>query len=155
MVLKKTIKSNLEILFSNQMDSEANQMAAFTSEDPSDKDAYMEKWSKKIINPKVNMQTIFIENKIVGSVLHFDMMEETNVSYWVGREHWGKGIATKALTLFLEKINKRPLVGRVAFDNYGSQRVLEKCGFISTRKEIGFSNARKKEIEEYVYILKV
>ena len=65
----------------------------------------------------------------------------------------GNGIATKALKLFFEKAKKRPLFARVAFDNYSSQKVLEKCGFIFSRKENGFSNARKKEIEEYIYKL--
>jgi [ribosomal protein S5]-alanine N-acetyltransferase len=47
---------------------------------------------------------------------------------------WGMGIATKALKAFLMKENTRPIFGRVAFDNFGSQKVLEKCNFVSYLK---------------------
>ena len=46
---------------------------------------------------------------------------------------------------------KRPLFARVAYDNYGSQKVLEKCGFKTIGKDTGFANARKMEIEEFIY----
>lgn len=151
--LKKTKEENLKTLFFYQTDDESSQMAAFTSEDPNDEKAYREKWTRIINNPQINMQTIFRDNIILGSVMHFDMMNETNILHWIGRKYWGNGIATKALKLFLEKAKKRPLIARAAFDNYGSQKVLEKCGFEFSRTENGFSNARKKEIEEYFYKL--
>ena len=154
LILQKTTASDLETLFIFQADNKSNQMAAFTSETPDDKDAYLEKWTKIIHNSSINMQTVFLGDKIVGSVLHFDMMDETNVSYWIGREYWGKGIATQALQLFLKTVQKRPLVGRVAFDNVGSQKVLEKCHFIYSREEKEFANGRQEEIVEFVYLLK-
>ena len=153
LILKKTTEADLETLFIYQTDEASNLMAAFTPEDPNDKTAYMDKWTKIIHNPAINMQTIFIDGKNVGSVVHFDMMGETNVSYWIGRAFWAKGFASKALKLFLKEVKKRPLVGRVAFDNKGSQKVLEKCGFIFIRKENEFANARKEEIDEFVYRL--
>jgi len=54
--------------------------------------------------------------------------------------------------ILLLEIN-RPIFGRVAFDNYGSQKVLEKCGFIKVGKDKGSANARQKEIEEFIYKL--
>jgi RimJ/RimL family protein N-acetyltransferase len=48
----------------------------------------------------------------------------------------------------------RPLGARVAFDNFGSQRVLEKNGFIRIGSDSGFANARQAEIEEFIYQLK-
>ncbi|MEE9432390.1 MAG: GNAT family N-acetyltransferase [Melioribacteraceae bacterium] len=152
-ILRKTTDEDLETLFLYQTDEESNQMAAFTSENPNDRNAYFDKWLKIIINPKINMQTIIHDNLIVGSVLHFDMMSETNVSYWIGRKHWGNGIATMALKLFIEQVNKRPLFGRVAYDNFGSQKVLVNCGFKTIGEEYGFANAREKEIKEFLYKL--
>lgn len=151
--LKKTTKEDLETLFEFQTNKEGVWMAAFTAENPNDKEAYLTKWSKIVENPKIKMQTIRIENTIVGSVIHFDLGDETNVSYWIDQKHWGKGYASEGLKKFLEFSAKRPLFARVAFDNYGSQRVLEKCGFSKIGKEMGFANARKKEIEEFVYKL--
>ena len=151
--LDKTTKEDLETLFIFQTNKDGIMMAAFTSENPSDKAAYMKKWTAIVANPKIKMQTIRLENKIVGSVIHFDIMNETNVSYWIDQQFWGKGIATEALKEFIKGSDKRPLFGMVAYDNVGSQKVLEKCGFKSIGKEKGFANARKKEIEEFVYRL--
>lgn len=151
--LTKTTKEDLDILFIFQSNKEGVWMAAFTAEDPDDKKAYMEKWTKIVENPNIQMQTIRSENKIIGSVAHFEMMEETHVSYWIDQAYWGKGFATKSLKMFIEGAVKRPLFARVAYDNYGSQKVLEKCGFIMVGKEKGFANARNKEIEEFVYKL--
>ena len=61
---------------------------------------------------------------------------------------------TTALKHFLAIENTRPIIGRVAFDNFGSQRVLEKCGFEKIGNDIGFANARQAEIEEFIYKLK-
>lgn len=149
--LRKTIAADLDTLFENQLDNEAIQMAAFTPENPHDKELYMQKWLGIIENEAVNMQTILLDNQIVGSVAHFEMLGEVNVSYWIGKAFWGKGVATKALELFLEQAVERPLFARVAFDNFGSQRVLEKNGFRPIDKAIGYSNARQQKIEEIVY----
>jgi RimJ/RimL family protein N-acetyltransferase len=51
------------------------------------------------------------------------------VGYWIGRDFWGKGIATQALSLFLTEKKTRPLYAHVVKENIGSRRVLEKCGF--------------------------
>lgn len=151
--LRKTTVDDLEHLFLFQMDEEANYLAAFNSENPNDKEAYMKKWTGIVQRPDINMQSIFVDNKIVGSVVHFDMGDETNVSYWIDRPQWGKGFATKALEMFLADTDKKKLYGRVVFDNVGSQIVLEKNGFIKTGTETNYANGRKQEVQEYVYRL--
>lgn len=128
-------------------------MAAFTSENPEDKEAYISKWSKIVENPNILMMSIFNDEELVGSVLHFDMGDETNVSYGISPAHWGKGFASKGLEAFLKSTSKRPLYGRSAFDNVGSQRVMEKNGFKKIATEEAFANARQAKIEEFVYLL--
>ncbi len=151
--LRNSIESDLEIFFLNQTDEEANYMAAFTSKDPFDKDAYIKKWTRLLSNDTINMQTIIFENKIAGCVVKFIMEGEAEITYAIGKELWGKGIATQALKIFLTIEPTRPIFGRVAFDNFGSQRVLEKAGFKKIGKDKGFANARDKEIEEFIYKL--
>ncbi|MDO5978224.1 GNAT family N-acetyltransferase [Flavivirga spongiicola] len=154
LALRKTLENDLDVLFNFQSDLIANNMAAFTSENPTDKATYLKKWTKLINDPKVNIQTITKNDVIIGSVLHFEMMDQTNVSYWIGRPYWKQGFATKALELFVNtKTKRRPLYGRVAFDNLGSQKVLKNCGFTFIGKEKYYANARKKEIEEHIYML--
>ena len=151
--LTKTTVEDLETLFVFQSNKDGIWMAAFTAKDQSDKEFYINKWTKIVENPDINMQTIRFENKIVGSLVHFDMMEETNVSYWIDQQYWGKGFATEGLKAFIKDVAKRPLFGRVAYDNYGSQKVLNKCGFKLIGQDKGFANARNKEIEEFIYKL--
>jgi len=151
--LIKTTARDLESIFEFQADTRAVQMAAFTSENPGDKSAYMSKWTKIIENPNIHMMSIFNDEELVGSILHFDMGDETNVSYGISPSHWGKGYASKGLSAFLQSTSKRPLYGRAAFDNIGSQKVMEKNGFKRVGKEVAFANARKAEIEEFVYLL--
>jgi [ribosomal protein S5]-alanine N-acetyltransferase len=151
--LRKTEKPDLEFFFEFQLDKEANYLAAFTSKDPTDKKAYLEKYTKHMNDPTINMQTILVDETIAGSIAKFEMEGNTEITYWIDRNFWGKGIATTALKKFLSIENTRPIFGRVAFDNLGSQKVLEKCDFVKIGKDKGFANARQEEIEEFIYKL--
>ncbi len=151
--LTETEKDDLEAFFQFQLDKEANHLAAFTSKDPNDKAAYMEKYTKLLEVPTVNMRTIKANNEIIGSISKFVLENEAEITDWIDRKYWGKGVATAALKDFLKIEQIRPIKARTAFDNYGSQKVLEKCGFIRIGKDRGFANARQTEIEEYIYKL--
>ena len=152
-ILRQTEIDDLEFFFKFQLDKEANHLAAFTSKDPTDKSAYLIKYIKLLSDPTVNMRTILLNNSIVGSISKFEMEGDAEITYWIDRYFWGKGVATTALKNFLTIENARPIFGRVAFDNYGSQKVLEKCGFVKIGKNKGFANARQAEIEEFIYRL--
>ena len=152
--LSKTTIEDLDVLFQFQLDEEANYLAAFTSKDSSDKAAYIEKYSKFLTDPTKNTQTIKANDEIAGSIAKFEMEGDAEITYWIDRKFWGKGVATMALKEFLKTETARPIFGRVAFDNLGSQRVLEKCGFVKIETDSGFANARQTEIEEYIYKLK-
>ena len=151
--LARTTIEDLDVLFQFQLDEEENHLAEFTAKDPSDKAAYIEKYSKLLTNPTVNNRTIKADNEIVGSIAKFVRENDAEITYWIDREFWGHGIATSALKMLLEIEPIRPIFGRVAFDNHGSQRVLEKCGFVKIGTDKGFANARQAEIEEYIYKL--
>jgi len=151
--LTKTEINDLNSFFQFQLDKEANYLAAFTSKDPNDKTAYIEKYTRHLADPAINMWTIKANNGIVGSIAKFFIDKDAEITYWIDRKFWGHGIATAALKKVLKIEQIRPIYGRVAFDNYGSQKVLEKCGFIKTGKDKGFANARQAEIEEYIYTL--
>lgn len=58
-----------------------------------------------------------------------------NIGYWLGESHFGKGFATEALNACLDFIginfpNVKKVLAYTVDYNIGSQRVLEKCGFI-------------------------
>ncbi|QJB36280.1 GNAT family N-acetyltransferase [Chitinophaga oryzae] len=151
--LRKTVVADLEVFFLFQLDEEANHLAAFTSKDPTDKAAYLEKYTRHAQDPTINMCTIMVDDVIVGSIARFEIEGEAEVTYWIDKKYWGQGIATHALKALLAMDPARPVRGRVAFDNPGSQKVLEKCGFVRIGTDKGFANARQAEIEEYIYQL--
>ena len=153
--LTLTEKEDLETFFQFQLNIEARYLAAFTAKGSTDKIAYLEKYTKFLTDPTIHMRTIKADNQIVGSIAKFVMDNEAGVTYWIDRKFWDKGIGSRALSDFLEMEQTRPLYGRVAFDNYGSQRILEKCGFVKTGTQKGFANARQAPIEEYIYKLLV
>ena len=151
--LRPTEVSDLIFLFQFQLDKEGAYLAAFMPKDHTDKSAYLNKHTKLLDDPRVNNQTIILDNNIVGSIAKFVMEGDAEITYWIDRNLWGQGIASKALNQFLTIETARPLFGRVAFDNIGSQKVLEKCGFVKIGTDKGFASARQTEIEEYIYKL--
>ncbi|WP_298423179.1 GNAT family N-acetyltransferase [uncultured Kordia sp.] len=151
--LRHTNENDLETFFLFQLDKEANYLAAFTPKDPSDKDVYIKKWTQLLTDEKINIRTILFEKEIVGSITKFEMEGDAEITYWIDKKFWNKGIASNALKKFLEIEKTRPIYGRIAFDNVGSKKVLEHCGFTKVGTERGFANARDKEIEEFIYKL--
>jgi RimJ/RimL family protein N-acetyltransferase len=151
--LRQTIVADLDKLFQFQLDEEARHLAAFMSKDSTDKAAYMIKFTKLLDDPTITMRTILLENEIAGSIAKYVMEGDAEITYWIDKQFWGRGIASTALKNFLNIETTRPIFGRTAFDNYGSQRVLEKCGFVKIGTDKGFAHARQAEIEEFIYKL--
>lgn len=152
-ILRRTEESDLPLFYHFQLDQQANYLAAFTSKDSANKDAYLKKYTPFLSDPTINMQTILVGETIVGSIAKFELHGQAELTYWLDSNYWGQGIATAALGSLLALESARPLVGRVAFDNVGSQRVLEKCGFVKVGTDKGFAHARQAEIEEFIYQL--
>ena len=148
--LRPVHDSDSVIFFTQQLDRDANWMAAFTVIDPSDRAAYDARWQRFRADPSIIMRTILDDDEVVGSIAIYGEPEARELTYWVGKQYWGRGIASKAAQLFIKEIEERPLYARVAKDNLGSMRVLEKCGFVIVMGDKGFANARGREIEEWV-----
>jgi len=152
--LRPVVNADLPNFFAQQQDPDANQMAAFTSRDPSDQEAFDKHWQKIMADESVIIRTIIFLDQVAGYILSYQDEGKPVVGYWIGKEYWGKGIATRALAEFLSSANTvRPIYARIAKDNQASKRVLEKCGFCVIKEMKGFANARGKEIEELLLIL--
>lgn len=152
--LRDVIPADLAAFYDQQLDPEANFMAAFTSKNATDRTAFNIHWEKILADSKIVVRTILAGRKIAGYVLHHSWFDDPEITYWLGREFWGKGIASQAVKLFLEQQKLRPLYGRVAKDNLGSRRVLEKNGFVVIGEDKGYSNARGAEIEELILVIR-
>jgi len=152
-VLREVRDEDLPILFEQQLDSAANHMAAFTGPDPEDREAFAAHWARIRADVRVTLRTILFEGRVAGYVAGFERCGEQEVSYWLGREYWGRGLATHALSEFLRLVKIRPLYARTAKDNAASIRVLEKCGFRVSGEDRYFAHARGEEIPELILTL--
>jgi RimJ/RimL family protein N-acetyltransferase len=142
--------SDLDALFELMRDPESVRMAAFTAADPDDREAFDAHRARIAASPDVTERAITAEGVFVGTIACFVTDGETEVTYWIDRAHWGRGIAGRALRLLLALVPVRPLFARVVSDNAGSLRVLQRAGFVITGTEVSFANARNAEIEETV-----
>jgi len=154
LVLRDVLQGDLAVFFANQIDEDADFMAAFTAKDRFDKEAFDKHWKKVMSDPAVHIKTILVTDHVAGYVLSYEENGRPEVSYWLGKDYWGKGLATCALLDFLKHENTtRPIYARTAKDNHASRRVLEKCGFKIIDETEGFANARGINIKELLFVL--
>jgi RimJ/RimL family protein N-acetyltransferase len=119
-------QDDLEDFFEHQLDPEATRMAAFPARG---RDAFMAHWAKIQADDANIRQTVVLDGQVAGNVVSWEQDGKRLVGYWIGRRFWGRGVATRALSLLLDQVPVRPLHAEVAVHNVGSIRVLEKCGF--------------------------
>ena len=122
-------------------------MAAFPARDMA---AFMAHWSKMLGDETVTIKTILLEEQVAGNILSWERDRKRLVGYWIGKNYWGKGVATKALAEFLGVVKVRPLYAHVAKCNVASIRVLEKCRFTICDEETQALDAPGDGVEELV-----
>jgi RimJ/RimL family protein N-acetyltransferase len=131
-LLRNVTDEDLTIFFEHQRDALALCMAAFPSRE---RDAFLTHWRTNVLRPDHVTRTIVAGGLVAGYIGSWEQDGRRLIAYWIGREHWGKGIATEALSEFLRLEPIRPLHAWVAVHNVGSIRVLEKCGFRPVNQE--------------------
>lgn len=149
--LRKVTQDDLPIFFEHQCDEEAAKMAAFPSRNW---EAFMAHWAKILADVNVTNQTILVNEQVAGNIASFEMEGQREIGYWLGREFWGKGIASESLKQFLGQEVRRPLFAHVAKHNIASRRVLEKCGFEIIREDKWSPIPNEDEVEEFILTLK-
>jgi RimJ/RimL family protein N-acetyltransferase len=148
--IREVESSDLETFYAHQLDPEAIRMAAFVSKDRKDKVVFNAHWDKILHSSQNTNRTIVAEGRVAGYIACYPHGEHLEVTYWLGREFWGRGVATRALHRMLRLVVDRPIFARVATDNIGSIRVLQKCGFKIVGKDKGFAKGRGEDTEEYI-----
>ena len=148
--MREVRDEDLPLLFEQWADPVAAHMAAFTAPDHMDRDAFERRWSRLRADETVLTRVIVVDDEVAGTIGSWGEPGEREVTYWIGRSYWGKGIASDALNAFLAVDHSRPLHARVASDNVASRRVLEKCGFHVIATDRNVAEARSAEIEELV-----
>jgi RimJ/RimL family protein N-acetyltransferase len=149
-VLRSVEDGDLDASFEQMRDPVGVRMAAFTPEDPDDRAAFDAHMARVRSSPGITLRAVLCDGRLAGSIASFPSGGQTEVTYWIDRALWGKGIATQALALLLDLVPARPLYARAASDNAGSLRVLHKCGFQPVGTERSFAAGRNEEIEETI-----
>jgi RimJ/RimL family protein N-acetyltransferase len=146
-MLRDVVETDLPVFYDQQLDPDSTRMAAF----PPRKEwtVFLAHWKTKVLaDPANRAQTIVWNERVAGYIASWPDEERRLIAYWVGREYWGRGIATAALAEFLGHERARPLHAFVAAHNMGSIRVLEKCGFTRISGE-----TKPDGVDEYLYRL--
>jgi RimJ/RimL family protein N-acetyltransferase len=151
--LRPVEDADLDAIFEQMRDPEAVRMAAFTVEDPSDRAAFDAHMRRILADPDNTNRAILVDGVLAGTVASFVIEGDTEVTYWIDRAFWGRGIATRALAELLRLVPERPVMARVAADNEASRRVLEKCGFRRVGEDEGYAAARGSVITELILTL--
>jgi RimJ/RimL family protein N-acetyltransferase len=124
--LRPVEPADLPILFEHQRDPAGIAMAGVGGRV---REWFDEHWAKILADEDSLIRTVLAGGEVAGHVLSFERDGLREVGYWIGRDHWGRGVATAALMAFLGEEPFRPLHAGVLPANAGSLRVLEKCGF--------------------------
>lgn len=148
--LRGVIDADLPILFEHQRDPVSNAMAAFPAKE---RDAFFAHWAKIRRDDIVWARTIVFGEDVAGMILSFERDGERLIGYWIGREFWGRGVASAALAQFLMVLPLRPVFAHVATHNLASKRVLEKCGFVVDQEITESLPPPSDGVEEWVYRL--
>jgi RimJ/RimL family protein N-acetyltransferase len=149
--LRHVEQADLEAFFEQQLDPVAIEMAAFP---PRDLAAFTVHWGKILADPNVMARTILEESAVAGHVVCWEAEGKRLIGYWLGRRFWGRGIASRALAIFVASVSVRPLYAHVAKNNVASMRVLEKCGFERTGENQCANPTGGQAVEEYMYCLR-
>ncbi|CAL9383174.1 GNAT family N-acetyltransferase [Streptomyces sp. enrichment culture] len=150
--LRPVRAEDLDYLFALVRDPEARRMAAFTARDPDDRAAFDAHWARLLASPDVN-RLVLVDGAPAGHAAVYGPPGEREVTYWIDRAHWGRGVATAALAALLDLVPERPLHARAATDNTASCRVLTKCGFVPTGHDRGWAHGRGEDVDEVVFTL--
>jgi RimJ/RimL family protein N-acetyltransferase len=151
-VLRDVIEADLPTFFEHQRDPEAARMAGFTSREHA---AFMEHWAKILRDDTILKKAILYGGRLAGNVVCFEQFGRKLVGYWIGKEYWGRRIATRALAEFLQQVATRPLYAHVAKHNAASLRVLEKCGFVLCGHELGLGGPPAGSDDPDEFVLKL
>jgi RimJ/RimL family protein N-acetyltransferase len=148
--LRSVEDRDLDVFFDHQADPQAVEMAAFPARD---KDQFAAHWARVRADGTKVVRTIVADGVVAGNIGSWQEDGQQLLGYWVGREWWGRGVATRALALLVDEVPTRPLYAHVAVHNVGSIRVLEKCGFRRDRVQEAEAPTPDDGVEELIFVL--
>jgi [ribosomal protein S5]-alanine N-acetyltransferase len=153
MILRDMTEADLDILFDIQDDDIAQHMAGFTSPARGDRDNYVARQRRFLADDRITNKVILVNDDIAGSVASFVVEGDTEVTSWIRRDLWGRGIATAALGELLREV----MVRRCSRGSRPTTPARRRCcyanGFTQIGEETSYADARAAEVTEHIYRL--
>jgi Acetyltransferases, including N-acetylases of ribosomal proteins len=111
-VLRDVAETDLDVFYEQQLDPEATAMAIFPARD---REAFDAHWRRLLADDSLVKRTIVDAGAVAGNIGCWKQDGRLLVGYWVGREFWGRGLATAALAELVTEIPGAavPRLGRV------------------------------------------
>lgn len=151
--LRELDDDDLDAVFEMMRDPDAVAMAAFTAADPDDRGAFDAWIARQRGAAEVSSYVVTENGGFAGTAAVFSVDGDREVTYWIARHAWGRGVATEALRILVSREPERPLFARVATHNAASRAVLEKVGFTEVSRDVDFAPGVGREVEEIVMVL--
>jgi RimJ/RimL family protein N-acetyltransferase len=151
--LRSLDDDDVNAIFEMMRDPDAVARAAFTASDPDDRAAFDEWMLRERRSPDVTMFVVTEDGGFAGTAAAFTVDGDREVTYWIARHAWGRGVATHALALLVARESERPLFARVAATNAASVALLERAGFTELSRTTSFAPGLGHDVEERVYVL--
>jgi predicted kinase/RimJ/RimL family protein N-acetyltransferase len=147
--LREVRDEDLGVLYENQADPQSGAMAGV---EPRDRDTFLAHQEQVAADPEALQRVIVLpDGEVAGDIAAWRTEDGVReIGYRIGSRHWGRGIATAALTVFLAEFGERPLYAHVLKTNAASIRVLEKCGFA----QLSPGEAPDDDPEAYEFVLR-
>ncbi|GAA3909971.1 GNAT family N-acetyltransferase [Microbacterium invictum] len=144
---------DLDAVFEMMRDPEAIAVAAFTADDPDDRDAFDAWIAGERASDEVELLTVTDRGGFAGTAALFTVEGDREVSFWVKRGLWGHGVATAALRMLVAREAVRPLFGRVAAHNAAGIAVFEHNGFTELSRTTSYAPGLGRDAEVVLYTL--
>lgn len=144
---------DLDAVFEMTRDPEAVRMAAFTAERPDDRAAFDAWIARERAATGVTLLVVTDRGGFAGTAAAFTVDGDREVSLWIKRQSWGRGVATAALRLLISHEAERPLYARAAAHNAAAIAVLERNGFAEVSRNSAYAPGLGSEAEEIVFTL--
>lgn len=151
--LRAVEDDDLDAIFEMMRDPEAIALAAFTAEDPDDREAFDAWIARQRAASEVDVWVVTENGGFAGTIAAFSIDGDREVSFWLARHAWGRRVASEALRLLVSREAERPLYARVAAHNAASIAVFRRNGFTEVSRNVAYAPGVGREVEELVFTL--
>lgn len=144
---------DLDAIFEMMRDRDAIALLAFTADDPDGREAF-DRWiAAERARPDVSFLVITDRGGFAGTIAAFTVGTDREVSFWLPRHAWGRGVATEALRVLVSREAERPLFARVAAHNAAAITVFQRNGFTEVSRNTVYAPGLGREVDEVVFAL--